>query len=214
MDCQAVRQRYVEVLIAGRAVSGEVERHLTACPPCREDTHTLAATWTALAALPVLEPSPAVARRVQRSVRWEGNREALASIESWRRAALAGVAAFVVSVVLSLMVPYETIVAFCQAIAPPSVPAPAPYLLAGVLYGLLPMLIGTTIEARGPRVVGLMGTLEAVIVFLLVLVPYVVLRCGEFPVPLLAGFVGGIALGATLGSAAGTGLRRRRAWAS
>jgi len=214
MDCQAVQELYVEALIAGRPASGEVEPHLAACHPCREETQTLAATWTALAVLPVLKPSPAVARRLQRRVRWEGIREALASIESWQRAALAGVAAFVVSVVLSLLVPYETMVAFCQAIAPPSVPAPAAYLLAGVLYGLLPMLIGTTLEARGPRVVGLMGTLEAVIVFLLVLVPYVVLRCGEFPVPLLAGFVGGIGLGATLGSAAGTGLRRGRVWVS
>lgn len=213
MDCQAVRELYVEALMAGRA-SEEVQRHLAACPPCREETHALAATWTALAAVPVLEPSPAVARRLQRRVRWEGIREALASIESWQRAALAGVGGFVVSVVLSLLVPYETMVAFCQAIAPPSIPAPAAYLLAGVLYGLLPMLIGSRLEARGPRVLGLMGTLEAVIVFLLVLVPYVLLRCGDFPVPLLAGFVGGIALGATLGSAAGTGLRRQRAWAS
>ena len=200
MDCHAVRELHVEALIAGRAASEEVERHLAACPACREETQALAATWTALAALPVLEPSPEVARRLHRRVRWEGIRESLASIESWQRAALAGVAGFVLSVVLSLLVPYQTMVALCQTIAPPSVPAPAAYLLAGVLYGLLPMLIGTA--------------LEAVFVFLLVLVPYVLLRCGEFPVSLLAGFVGGIALGATLGSAAGTGLRRRHAWAS
>lgn len=199
--------------MAGRA-SEEVERHLAACPPCREETHTLAAAWAALAALPALEPSPDVARRLHRRLRWEGIREVLASTEAWQRAALAGVGGFVVSVVLSLLVPYETMVAFCQAIAPPSVPAPAAYLLAGVLYGLLPMLIGTALTARGARAVSLMGTLEAVLVFLLVLVPYVLLRCGEFPVSLLAGFVGGIVLGATLGSAAGTGLRRQRAWAS
>ena len=214
MDCQAVRELHVEAVSAGRAASEEVERHLAACQACREETQTLAATWTALAALPVLEPSPDVARRLHRRVRREGIREALASIESWQRAALAGVAGFVLSVVLSLLVPYETMVAFCRAIAPPSVPAPAAYLLAGVLYGLLPMLIGTALEARGTRVVGLLGALEAVFVFLLVLVPYVLLRCGEFPVSLLAGFVGGIALGATLGSAAGSGLRRRPAWAS
>ena len=213
MDCQAVRELYVEALIAGRA-SEEVERHLAACPTCREETHTLAAAWAALAALPALEPSPDVARRLHRRVRWEGIREAWASIESWQRAALAGVGSFVVSVVLSFLVPYETMVAFCRAIAPPSVPAPAAYLLAGVLYGLLPMLIGTALPARGARAVGLTGTLEAVLVFLLMLVPYVLLRCGEFPVSLLAGFVGGIVLGATLGSAAGAGLRRRRVWAS
>ncbi|MBI2561953.1 MAG: zf-HC2 domain-containing protein [candidate division NC10 bacterium] len=214
MDCQAVRELYLEGLIGGRAASPEVERHLAVCPACREEAQKLAATWTVLATLPLLEPSRDVARCLYRRVRWEGVREALASIESWQRAALAGVAGFVVSVVLSLLVPYETMVAFCQAIAPPSVPAPAAYLLAGVLYGLLPMVIGTALEARSTHVIGLMGTLEAVIVFLLVLVPYVLLRCGEFPASLLAGFVGGIALGAMLGSAAGTGLRRRRAWAS
>jgi hypothetical protein len=94
---------------------------------------TLAGTWTTLAALPVLEPSPQLARHLHRRVRWEGIRETLASIESWQRAALAGVAGFVVSVALSLLVPYDAMVAFCQAIAPSSVPAPAAYLLAGVL---------------------------------------------------------------------------------
>jgi predicted anti-sigma-YlaC factor YlaD len=214
MDCHAAREVYVEALMAGRAASEEIERHFATCPACREETQALAGTWAALAALPVLEPSPGVTRRLRRRVRWEGIQEILASIESWQRAALAGVAGFVVSVVLSLLVPYDTMVAFCQVIAPRSVPVPVAYLLAGVLYGLLPMLVGSALEARGRRAVGLMGTLEAVLVFLLVLVPYVLLRCGEFPVSLLTGFVGGIALGAALGSAAGTGLRRRRAWAS
>jgi hypothetical protein len=76
------------------------------------------------------------------------------------------------------------------------------------------MLIGTALEASGARVVGLTGMLEAVLVFLLVLVPYVLLRCGEFPVPLLAGFVGGIALGAALGGTAGAGLHRWHSFAA
>ncbi len=213
MDCQAVRELCVEALIAGRA-SEEVERHLAACPPCREETQTLAATWTALAALPVLEPSPDLARRLQRRVRWEGIQEALASIESWQRAALAGVAGFVVSVVLSLLVPYETMVAFCRAIAPRGLPTPAAYLVAGLLYGLLPMLVGTAVARRAGPGFGLLGAFEAAVVFLAVLVPYVLLRCGEFPLPLLAGFIGGIALGATLGGATRTGLGRRHAWGS
>lgn len=214
MDCQAAREFYLEALIAGRAASQEVERHLATCPACRQELQTLAGTWTALAALPVLEPSPQLAGRLHRRVRWEAIREALVSIESWQRAALAGVAGFVVSVVLSLLVPYDTMVAFCQVIAPPSVPAPAAYLLAGILYGLLPMLIGTALEARSPHAVRLTKTPEAVLVFLLVLVPYVLLRCGEFPVPLLAGFVGGIALGAALGGAVGAGLHRRHSFAA
>jgi anti-sigma factor RsiW len=214
MDCESVRELYLEGLVAGRAASQEVERHLATCPACRQEIQTLVGTWAALAALPVLEPHPEVAQRLHRRVRWEGIRETHASIEAWQRAALAGVAGFVVSVVLSLLVPYDTMVAFCQVIAPPSVPAPAAYLLAGVLYGLLPMLVGTALEARSSRVVRLTGALEAVLVFLLVLAPYVLLLCGEFPAPLLAGFLGGIALGAVLGGAAGAGLHRRHAFAA
>jgi predicted anti-sigma-YlaC factor YlaD len=214
MDCQSVRERYLEGLVAGRATSQEVEQHLATCPACREETHALAGAWTSLAALPVQEPPREVARRLYRRVRWEGIRETLATIEAWQRAALAGVAGFVVSVMLSLLVPYDTMVALCEVIAPSSVPAPAAYLLAGVLYGLLPMLAGTALEARRPGVVGLTGTLEAVLVFLLVLTPYVLLLCGKFPAPLLAGFLGGIGLGAVLGGAVGAGLRRWHSFAA
>jgi hypothetical protein len=46
------------------------------------------------------------------------------------------------------------------------------YLLAGVLSGLLPVLIGSTLEARGPHAFRLMSAIEEVLVFLLVLVPH------------------------------------------
>ena len=49
---------------------------------------------------------------------------------------------------------------------------PVACLLAGVLYGLLPVLIGSTLEARGPRAFRLMSAFEEVLVFLLVLVPH------------------------------------------
>ncbi len=117
-------------------------------------------------------------------------------------------AGFVASVVLSLLVPYEAMVALCQRLGPPAVPAPAASLLAGLVYGLLPMLAAAMLERRATGVPRVVGGLEAVLVFFVVPVPYVVLRCGDFPVPLLAGFLAGIALGAVAGEVAGVGLRR------
>jgi len=211
MECQEARERYVEALAAGRVVSDELDRHIVACPPCQEEVRGLAEAWGALAALPLAEPGPEAGRRLRWAVRREVVRDGLASIEAWQRAALAGVASFVLSVVLSFLVPYQTMVAICEAIAPPGFPTPAAYLGAGLLYGLLPMLVGTALERRTTPGFWFLGTFEALIVFLVVLVPYVVLRCGEFPLPLLAGFIGGIALGAGLGGVVGTGLGRRHA---
>lgn len=212
MDCEAAQELYVGALVAGQASPGEVERHLTGCEACRQAGHGLAAAWSALAGLPAVDPSPSLTRRLRRRIQLEAAREALASVESWQRAALAGVAAFVVSVMLSFLLPYQTMVALCEAIAPPGLPTPAAYLAAGLLYGLLPMLVGTALGRHATPGFGLLGTFEASLVFLVVLVPYVLLRCGEFPVPLLAGLIGGIALGAGLGGAVGTGLGRRHSW--
>lgn len=214
MDCQAVRELYVEALVAGRAALDEVDRHVAACSACRETVQGLAGTWSVLAALPLLEPTPQVAQRLHRRMRWERVRDGFTSIDAWQRAALGGVAGFVVSVLLSLLVPYETMIAFCEAVAPRDLPGPIAFLAAGLLYGLLPMLVGTAVETRSRRVVGLFGALEAAAVFMAVLVPYVLLRCGEFPLPLLTGFVMGIGLGAAAGSVGAAAVIRRQAWAS
>lgn len=213
MTCDEVRERSIEALTAGQKAPDDVGLHLTGCLGCQDELRALARTWEALAALPLLEPSAGVARRLHRRLRWEVVREAVTSVESWQRAALAGVAGFVVSVLLSLLVPYQTMAQLCESIAPTSMPTPAAYLMAGVLYGALPMVLGTAFEARKTAFFGLPGAVEAAFVFMMVLVPYVVLRCGEFPGALLVGFVGGIALGAVVGSVAGVKVPGQAAWA-
>lgn len=213
MDCEAARELYVEALAAQRPAAPEAERHAAGCEACRREVAGLAATWAAMASLPVVNPPPGGARAIRRQVRWEAAREVLTSIDAWQRGALAGVAAFVASVVLSLLVPYDTMVAVCRSLVPDAVPAPVPYVVAGLLYGLVPMVIAAMLERRAIGISRLVGGLEAILVFFVVLLPYVLLRCGEFPAALLGGFLAGIALGALSGEVASFRLRRRRAFA-
>jgi len=213
MDCEAARELHVEALVAAESPPGDVERHLTGCEACRQEVHSLSAAWSALAALPAVDPSPLLARRLGRRIRLGAARETLASVESWQRAALAGVAGFVVSVLLSFLVPYQTMVALCERIASDSLPGPLAYALAGVLYGLVPMMVGARVPGSAAAPSQMLGGLEAALVFVVVLIPWVLLRCGEFPPALLGGFVGGIALGAAAGGMTGVALRRGHAWA-
>lgn len=212
MNCEEARELYLADLTGDHPTPESVKRHLETCVACRQELQTLAATWTALAGLPLSEPDPRVGRALRRRVRWEAAREAIASIESWQRAALAGVAGFVVSVLLSLIVPYHVMVRLCETIAPTSMPAAGTYLLAGLLYGALPMALGTAFEAR-KTAFGLPAAVEAALVFMVVLVPYLALRCGEFPAALFVGFLAGIGLGAVVGGVAGIRVSRPAAWA-
>jgi len=213
MNCQTAQEMVLAARLAGDAAPDEASAHARNCPACTEEIRRLTDTWAALAALPLLAPSPRVSRRLRRRIRWESARETVASVESWQRAALVGVGGFVLSFVLSLLVPYETMVALCQGIAPQVMPSPSAYLAAGSLYGLVPMVIVAAVQGGPPAALaGLVGVLEAAVVFLMVVIPYVVVACG-FPPPLLVGFVGGMGLGALAGGAAAMTLRHRIAWA-
>ncbi|MGH7374852.1 MAG: hypothetical protein ACREJY_11560 [Candidatus Rokuibacteriota bacterium] len=198
----------MEALAAGRAPGAQVAGHVETCVGCRAEIEGLSATWHLFEALPVLEPRAEVAVRLRRRLRWERARETLVSRERWQQAALAGVLGFVLSVLLGLAVPYQTMVALCNQLVSALLPTPAAYLVAGMVYGLVPMAAGAALLGRrGPRS-GAVGLVEALLVFLVVLVPYLILRCSEFPPALLTGFIGGITLGALAGGAGGIWLRR------
>lgn len=213
MDCATARELGVTALTEGRPRPEEVERHLGTCPACREELQGLALTWTALEALPLVEPAPAVSASLRRRIRWEMARETLVSPGRWREAALVGVAGAVLSVLLSLVLPYESLMAACRRMIPSLLPTPVASAAAGLLYGFLPLLAAVLVRARRASAPALVGGLEAPLVFLVMLAPYLVLRCAEFPLALLAGFVAGIAMGAMAGGWAGAWLGRRRAWA-
>lgn len=212
MDCDAVRAAYLESLVERAATGTEaVVRHIETCPGCRDEIRALGAVWEALGALPLAEPSAEARRGLIRRLRWAAAVEPLRSIESWQQAALAGVVGFLVSVLFSLLVPYEAMVAACESVAA-ALPTGVAYLMGGFLYGLAPMAIAVAVQARRQVTSGIVAALEAPFVFLVALVPYVVIRCAEFPPALLAGFVAGLATGAVLGGGAGAWLGRRHAF--
>ena len=209
MNCQDTQEAFLATCMSESPASEEARLHARECPACAEEIRRLADTWAALGALPLLEPSARVSRRLRGRLRWAVARDALGSIASWRRAALAGIGGFALSFIFSLLLPYDLMVTLCRAVAPETMPAAAAYLGAGFLYGLVPMVIvGSLQSGHEGALPGVVGVLEASVMFLVVVVPYVVAACG-FPPPLLVGFVGGIALGALGGGAAATGLRRR-----
>lgn len=211
MDCDAVRQLYIESLAAGAGIPDAATRHLATCPGCGNELQALEATWGALAALPLAEPQAAVRRRLLRRVGWEAVRETFLSLERWQQAALAGVIGFLLSVLLAIVLPYEAMIEACRGVAP-GLPVAFAYVLGALVYGLVPMTLAVFFEARRRASPGVLGMVEAPVVFLAALVPYVVLRCAEFPLGFLAAFVAGLATGAVMGGGAGTWMGRRHAW--
>jgi hypothetical protein len=209
MDCITAQQMLAAALASAEPVPAAAQAHAGSCPACAREAQRLAETWAALGVLPALEPSALAGRRLLRRVRREAAFEALVSPGAWQRAALVGVGAFALALLLSLALPWERLVAACRDLVAQGLPAAGAYVLAGAFYGLLPMAAAGGLQAGlGGRLPGSVGVVEAVIVFLAVLVPYVVAACG-FPPPLLAAFAAGLAAGAVAGGLAGHGLARR-----
>jgi hypothetical protein len=209
MDCDTAREQYVVTLTAGQAPPTRLGRHVASCLACSEEMESLAATWGVLAALPPVEPSPDVGRRLRRRVRWTAASETLTSVECWQQAALAGVTGFVLLVLLALFVPFHTMVIVFREIVPSVMLPAASYLFMGLLYGVVPMTIGTAFQPQRAALPGLLGAVEAPVVLFTVLVPFVVTECRNYPLSLLAACVGGIAAGAVAGGMAGSWLGRR-----
>jgi len=207
MECQQVRELFLASL------SGEpgdhdfaVREHCDSCEGCRAEVDSLRQTWALLGRWPDAEPLPAIGTHLVRRVRWLALRESLVTVRGWTPAVMAGVIGVALSLGLSLLVPYSLLVSLSQQVFQVS-DHTGPYLMAGMIYGV-PLAFGALIALRRPVFLGFLRSLEAAVLFLLILAPYVIAQCREFPPALQIAFLSGMGGGALLGSASGTWLGR------
>ncbi|MBI3456485.1 MAG: hypothetical protein HY002_11940 [Candidatus Rokubacteria bacterium] len=210
MDCERVRDQVLTALSTGESPprAEPVTRHLEGCQDCRAEIDALSQTWALLGRWPPeAPPGEAIKARLVRRVRRQLVRESVLTVSGWVPAALAAVVGVGLSVGLSLLLPYAALVSWCRDALQVAEPHAAPYLLAGMAYGI-PLAIGVFILRQRARSGALVGGLEASVLFLAILTPYVMTQCREFPPALQLAFVSGLGGGAVVSSLAGSGLAR------
>jgi predicted anti-sigma-YlaC factor YlaD len=209
VECEQARDEFLGRLTGGAEDpwAPSVRHHIEGCGGCREELEALGHTWAILAQLPDVVPGQDVRRQLLRRVKRQLVKESILTIEGWVPAVLAAVLGVGLSLALAWLVPYTRLVSVCREALQVSEPHVAPYLLAGMAYGV-PLMLGAWMLGRRLLGVGALGGLEASVVFLALLAPFVLAGCREFAPVLQAVFVGGMALGATASSVAGLGLAR------
>jgi len=205
MDCEQVRDQFLVLAVTGEKGSWTegVAQHLERCKPCRGELEGLARTWALLGRWPDESPAEEIRVRLVRRIRLQLLREALLSASPVLAAAIAGA----LSLGLSLLIPYPFLVSLCRLALQVSEAHAAPYLVAGMAYGV-PLAVGVWVLRRRVLSGALAGSLEASLLFLVILAPWVLFQCRDFAPLLQAAFLSGMGAGAVASSLAGLGLTR------
>lgn len=205
MDCEQVRDRFLVLAVAGEEGwwTEGVTRHLEGCARCREERDGLAETWALLGQWPDELPGDHIRARLVRQVRREFLREFVFS----GRPVLAAGIAVALSLALSLLMPYPFLVSLCRVALQVSEGHAAPYLIAGMAYGM-PLAASVWVVRARLLSGALVGGVEASLLFLVVLAPWVIFQCRDFAPLLQVAFLSGIGAGAVASSLAGLGLTR------
>lgn len=209
MECQQVREELASRLATGAEGTWPepVAQHLEACAACRAELDVLRDSWAALARWPEARPGEEVRARLLGQVRRRLAREAVFTVSGWTPAVLAAVVGVALSLGLSLLVPYSALVSLCRQAFQIADSHPAAFLIAGMVYGV-PLAVGVWLIRRRAMAGTVVGSLEASLLFLLILAPYVIIQCREFPPPLQAAFVSGLGGAAVVSSLAALWLAR------
>ncbi len=203
MECERVRDQFLALLTVGEGNRPEpIARHLESCAGCRGELAVLIQTWALLGRWPEVAAREEIRARLVRRVRSQLLRESVLTVSGWVPAVLASAVGVALSLGLSFLVPYSVLVSLCRQALQVSDPHAAPYLLAGVAYGV-PLAVGARIVRKQVRGGALIGSLEASLLFLVILAPYVIAECREFAPALQVAFVSGLAAGAIVSSLAG-----------
>lgn len=209
MGCERVRDEIVTLLGAAEEVHWPqaVSRHLAGCEGCRAEWEALSQTWSLLGQWQEASPPAEVRARLLRRVRRELIKESVLTVGGWVPAVLAATIGVALSLGLSILVPYSFLVSLCRQALQVADPHAAPYLLAGMAYGL-PLAAGAWIVRRRAVTGAVIGSLEASLLFLVILAPYVIAQCREFGPVLQVAFISGLGMGAVGSSVAAVGLAR------
>lgn len=209
MECHQARQLFPASFSEelGDHDLAALREHCEACESCRAELNALSQTWRLLGRWSDAEAAPAIRTRLLRQVHRMALRESILTVRGWTPAVMAGVIGVALSLGLSLLVPYSLLVSLCRQAFQVSDPHGAPYLVAGMIYGA-PLAFGALIALRRPAVWGFLRSLEATVLFLLILAPYVIAQCREFPPAFQVAFLSGMGIGALLGSGSGVWLGR------
>lgn len=214
MECHQAQQLFPASLSGELSDQSVValREHCEACERCRAELNALSQTWTLLGRWPDAEPAPEIGTHLRRQIRRMALRESTLTVRGWTPAVLAGVIGVALSLGLSLLVPYSLLVSLCRQVFQVSDPHGAPYLVAGIIYGA-PLALGALIALTRPAAWGFLRSLQATLLFLLILAPYAIVQCREFPPALQLAFLSGMGVGALLGAAGGVWLGRHRPFA-
>ncbi len=209
MDCEPIRDEVVTLLQAGGGPPWpeRLAQHLEACEGCRAAAEDLSRTWAVLGQWPEAAPRQEIRARLVQKIRRQLVKESVLTASGWTPAALAATVGVTVSLGLSFLIPYSLLASWCRQALQVADSHPAAFLVAGAAYGL-PLALGAWLIQRRVLVGAIVGSLEASLLFLLILVPYVILQCREFAPPLQVAFVSGLGGAAVLSSLAGFGLAR------
>ena len=209
--CEQTQDALLDALVAGEDASppGPLAGHLAGCARCRAEWEASRQTWVGLRQLPEVVPGARVRVQLLRRVRQAMLREWLLTARGWLPAGLAAALGVGLSLGLAFLMPYDSLVSACQTVLQLSEAHPAPYWLAGVAYGV-PIAVGSWVLRRRAAAGGVIGSLEASLLFVAILAPVVLVSCRDCAPPLRAAFLSGLGAGAVVASLVGFAATRLR----
>jgi hypothetical protein len=205
MDCRTARDGMATAVAEDLDTAETLHTHLSQCSSCQVEFEELRRTWVLLAAWADAEPPARLDRAILAEVRsaTETTRSWLGWLASGRVWATGGAAA-VLTIVASLVVPYQDSLRLCNKLlsgAGLALPALPLSFLVGFPYAFLPLLGAALpwiyLKGNGQKMHGLtVGQ-----AFSTIMVPYILFACADLEASVIVGILLGTVTGGLLAGA-------------